>query len=72
MLSQFKFIVEDDIALPVDPKFWDFLLSNAQKDWELFVYEQDFLLTQFGKTKALQVNYDHDGNIHRVIQCTFK
>ena len=54
-ILQFKFIVEEDIALPVDPKFWDFLLSNAQKDWELFVYEQDFLLTQFGRTKALQV-----------------
>ena len=55
LCSQFKFIVEEDIALPVDPKFWDYLLSNAQIDWQLFVYEQDFLLTQFGKTKALQV-----------------
>ena len=55
-ILQFKFIVEDDIALPVDPKFWDYLLSNAQKDWQLFVYEQDFLLTQFEKTKALHVS----------------
>ena len=45
------------MALPVDPKFWDFLLSNAQKDWGLFVYEQDALSAQFGGTKALQVKH---------------
>ena len=52
---QFKFIVEKNASLPVDPKFWDYLFSSAQKDWELFVYEQDFLWAQFEKTMALQV-----------------
>ena len=47
--------MEKDAALPVDPKFWDYLLSNAQKDWELFAYEQDFLSSQFMKTNALLV-----------------
>ena len=36
--------------------FWDFLLGTAKRDWGLFVYEQDWLLTVFGKLKALQEN----------------
>ena len=52
---QFKFIVENNASLPVDPKFWDYLLSSAQNDWEMFVYEQDWLSEQFAKTAALQV-----------------
>ena len=52
---QFKFITENSASLPVDPKFWDYLLSTAQKDWQMFVYEQDFLYTQFQRTRALQV-----------------
>ena len=50
------------MALPVDPKFWDFLLSNAQKDWGLFVYEQDALSVQYGGTKALQVKHATGNN----------
>ena len=40
---QFKFIAENNASLPIDPNFWDYLLGSAQKDWEIFVYEQDFL-----------------------------
>ena len=54
-LMQFKFITENSASLPVDPMFWDYLLSTAQKDWQMFVYEQDFLYTQFQRTRALQV-----------------
>ena len=33
IVTQFKFIVEESASLPVDPKFWDYLFSSAQKDW---------------------------------------
>ena len=52
---QFKFIVEEGVALPVDPTFWDYLMASAQTQWSLIVYEQDWLNVQFSKTKALQV-----------------
>ena len=55
-MLQFKFIVENSASLPIDPNFWDYLFSSAQKDWEMFVYEQDFLYTQFQRTRALQVS----------------
>ena len=55
-LTQFKFIVEDHAALPTDPKFWDYLFSSAQKDWEMFAYEQDWLFVQVELTNALQVS----------------
>ena len=53
---QFKFIVEYDIALPVDQKFWDYLIESSQIEWSLIVYEQDWLDVQYPKTKALQVS----------------
>ena len=52
---QFKFIVEDGVALPVDPAFWDYLISTSQREWGLLVYEQDGFYVQYEKTKALQV-----------------
>lgn len=52
---QYKFIVEDNIALPVDPSFWDYLISSSQTQWGLMVYEQDWLDNQFPRTKALLV-----------------
>ena len=55
LYTQFKFIVEEDVALPVDPAFWDYLISTSQRDWSLLVYEQDWLYVQFIRTKALQV-----------------
>ena len=53
---QFKFIVEEDVALPVDSTFWDYLMSTSQTQWSLIVYEQDWLDVQYPKTKALQVS----------------
>ena len=52
---QFKFIIEEGVALPVDPAFWDYLISTSQREWSLLVYEQDWLYVQFIRTKALQV-----------------
>ena len=57
---QFKFIVEEDAALPVDPAFWDYLMASSQTQWSLIVYEQDWLNVQFSKTKALHVSQPVD------------
>ena len=46
---QFKFIVEEDAALPVDLAFWDYLMASSQTQWSLIVYEQDWLDAQFPK-----------------------
>ena len=51
--TQYKFIVEDKAALPVDPSFWDYLMGSSQREWGLLVYEQDWLDVQFAFTKAL-------------------
>ncbi len=48
--------MEDKIALPIDPTFWDYLMSSSQLDWGLMVYEQDWLDNQFSRTKALLVS----------------
>ena len=57
---QFKFIVED-VALPVDPAFWDYLMASSQTQWSLIVYEQDWLdEATFLKTKALHVSQPAD------------
>ena len=53
---QFKFIVEEDVALPVDSTFWDYLMASSQIQWSLIVYEQDWLDVQYPKTKALQAS----------------
>ena len=58
-LTQFKFIVEEDVALPIDPAFWDYLMGSSQIQWGLTVYEQDWLFSQFMKTKSLQVSLPH-------------
>ncbi len=44
------------MALPVDPEFWDYLMSSSQLAWGLMVYEQDWLDKQFPDTKALLVS----------------
>ena len=55
-LMQFKFIVEEDVALPVDPTFWDYLMASSQIQWGLTVYEQDWLDVQWSETRALHVS----------------
>ena len=53
----FNFIIDSgQIALPDDPSFWQFLLSSARDQWNLWTYEQDWLLTESGKLKELQID----------------
>ena len=59
-MMQFKFIVEEDAALPVDPTFWDYLMGSSQTQLGLTVYEQDWLNVWWGKTK--QVSLPHTGS----------
>ena len=54
--GKYNFIFDKDanIALPLDDNFWkDFLREKKQK-WGLKVYEQDFLITTFGKLSQIQ------------------
>ena len=53
--TKFKFIVDKDGAVPVDPTFWDYLLSDPVNKWRLIVYEQDWLATELGKVPELLV-----------------
>ena len=43
--GKYKFVVEGDIALPVEEEFWNTLFEDAKK-WGLTVYEQDWLNVQ--------------------------
>ena len=53
--GKFEFIVESEASLPVDPDFWDFLLSSSKNTWGLLVYEQDWLDVAVMKLEALRV-----------------
>ena len=53
--GKFDFIINKTAALPVDPSFWDYLLSSSQQKWDLWVYEQDWLFVQYTKTNELLV-----------------
>ena len=53
----FNFIVDSgQIALPDDPSFWQYLLSTSRDQWNLWTYEQDWLLTESGRLKELQMD----------------
>lgn len=54
--GKFEFIIDRTAALPVDPSFWDYLLSSSQQKWDLWVYEQDWLYVQYTKTNELLVS----------------
>jgi len=43
--GEFNFIIDGNLALPNDSSFWYYLLSSSKLQWDLFVYEQDWLLT---------------------------
>ena len=66
---QFKFIIEEGVSLPVDPAFWDYLISTSQREWSLLVYEQDWLYVQFIRTKSLQVCHSYSIIIVQVSVC---
>lgn len=52
--GEYDFIIEGDFALPNDSSFWRFLLSSSQREWDLWVYEQDWLYTVYNDLPALQ------------------
>ena len=55
--GKYNFIIDEgNIALPDDPQFWQDLLRNARDEWNLITYEQDWLLTSFGKVKELEMD----------------
>ena len=57
--GNFDFIIDKgDIALPDDPLFWQYLLSTSRNEWNLWTYEQDWLLTESGRLKELQLDLD--------------
>ena len=52
--GDYNFVVEGNYALPNDSSFWRFLLSSSQREWNLWVYEQDWLYTIYNDLPALQ------------------
>ncbi len=55
--GKYDFIIDKgDIALPNDPTFWRDLLKEARDEWNMIVYEQDWLLTEFGRLKELEMD----------------
>ena len=53
----FDFIIEPKaVSLPNDPQFWEYLFLTAIiEDWNLIVYEQDWLFVESDNLPALQV-----------------
>ncbi|MHA1620188.1 MAG: hypothetical protein ACTSVZ_13000, partial [Promethearchaeota archaeon] len=47
-IKRFKFIVENNSAMPDDPKFWDYLMEYCKKN-HIQVYEQDWISTHYKK-----------------------
>ena len=52
--GNFDFIIDGNLALPNDSSFWQYLLSSSKLQWDLFVYEQDWLLTVSGEFAPIQ------------------
>ena len=54
--GDFNFVIDGSYALPNDSKFWHHLLSHAQMEWNLIVYEQDWLDNEFAGLKDLETD----------------
>lgn len=53
--GKFDFILDSNgYALPNDSAFWKYLLSNAKDNWNLMVYEQDWLDDEYRSLNELQ------------------
>ena len=52
--GDYDFVVDGNFALPNDSSFWHFLLSSSQQQWNLWVYEQDWLDTEYEGLKELR------------------
>ena len=51
--GKYDFIVNGNLALPTEYSFWLDLMGNASRDWNLLVYEQDWLSTEYRGLKNL-------------------
>ncbi len=55
---QYKFILDNNGALPDDYAFWDYLISTSVENWKLITYEQDWLDSQFRQMDLFKVILD--------------
>ena len=51
--GKYDFIINGNLALPTEYSFWLDLMGNASRDWNLLVYEQDWLSTEYRGLKNL-------------------
>jgi hypothetical protein len=49
--GKYNWLIEGNEAVPLDQSFWDDLMAEA-KAWGLYVYEQDWLFTEYVGTKV--------------------
>ena len=55
--GNFNFIVDEGgFALPDDSEFWRYLLSTSRDQWNLWVYEQDWLDSEFSNLRELEAD----------------
>jgi len=52
--GKWSFIIEDDMALPLETAFWEELFRSPTEQWGLATYEQDWLPSQFGMNATLR------------------
>ena len=53
--GKFNFILDSNgYAVPNDTDFWKYLLSTAKNDWNLMVYEQDWLDREYSAVNELR------------------
>ncbi|XP_046547876.1 uncharacterized protein LOC124257776 [Haliotis rubra] len=55
--GKYEFVIDGPKALPLEERFWTDLLADARK-WGLFVYEQDYLGTEFEGINKLLTDID--------------
>ncbi|XP_071115649.1 uncharacterized protein [Haliotis cracherodii] len=55
--GKYEFLIDGPKSLPLEERFWTDLLAESRK-WGLFVYEQDYLGTEFQQIKKLLTDID--------------
>jgi hypothetical protein len=53
--GQYNWLIEGNEAVPLDQSFWNDLMTEAKK-WGLYVYEQDWLFTEYVGTKVCAIH----------------
>jgi len=52
----FDFVIGNNVSVPMDPVFWDFIMGHGREEWGLIVYEQDWLNVQVLFSELLNSN----------------